>query len=455
MLLVYRAVLIPDTAAAVARWRALFLNHGEDPVFVMAQSFDDRDPRQFGMDAAVEFPPHKLTNDLQPLNPGLRMLDHSATLQAYSYDEAETVTDLSAQPYPLIRTAVPSWDNDARQGAGMVLHGSTPAAYQAWLERLVTAARAQPVEHEALVCVNAWNEWAEGAYLEPDLHFGAAYLNATARAVAGVAVARGRLLLVGHDAWPAGAQLLLLHLGRHLRQARGMDAAFLLLGDGPLAAEYRAVGPTTILAGPQDLPRHSQALCAQGFTRAIVNTSAAAGACAALVHAGIACTLLVHELPRLLQERGLVDVATQGVSAAEYVVFAAPYVRERFTEIVAVPPVRAVVLPQGIYRPVSVAPAAAVAMRAQLGLPDGAVLAIGMGYADLRKGFDLFLQVWRLAHAADPTIHLLWAGDIDPQMHAYLGAEMAAAATGTFHYIPRRPDAADLLASANVFLGIM
>ena len=40
------------------------------------------------------------------------------------------------------------------------------------------------------------------------------------------------------------------------------------------------------------------------------------------------------------------------------------------------------------------------ALRDALGVPSDALLAMGLGYADLRKGFDLFLQVWRLAHAA-------------------------------------------------------
>ncbi len=80
-------------------------------------------------------------------------------------------------------------------------------------------------------------------------------------------------------------------------------------------------------------------------------------------------------------------------------------------------------------------------------------MAIGLGYADLRKGFDLFLQAWRLAQAADASIHMLWVGDLDPVISAYLGAEMAAAAaTGTFHHLPFQSDGADWLAAADVHL---
>ena len=76
-----------------------------------------------------------------------------------------------------------------------------------------------------------------------------------------------------------------------------------------------------------------------------------------------------------------------------------------------------------------------------------------MGYADLRKGFDLFLQAWRTAHATGKAMHFAWAGGIDPATQTYLGTEIASAeATGTFRYLGHRDDAADLLGAADVFL---
>ena len=451
VLMVYRAGLIP--AGAVARWRRLFAAAGEDPLFIMAQSFDDRDPRRFGMDAAVEFPPHKLTSTVKTINASLHMLDPAATGQVFAYDDLAAATDLTPQPFPLIRTAIPGWDNDPRrQGAGMAVHGATPAAYEAWLNRLIDAAREQPVCGEAIVCINAWNEWGEGAYLEPDVHFGAAFLNATGRAVTGRGGAGlNRLLLVGHDAFPAGAQLLLLNLARTLRAERGAEIAFLLLGEGALLPAYRAAGPTTVLADPKDLPDLARAFAAQGFTGALVNTSAASPAVPALAAAGLAVTLLVHEMPRLLRERNLIAPVCEAVEHARTVVFSAAHVRDRFTELSPIPPARCTILPQGLYRPVD--PAARDERRARLRLPPGAILAVGIGYADLRKGFDLFLQVWRLTGAKDPAVHMLWVGDIDPTVRTYLGAEMAIAeAAGTFHHEPFTSDGTDWLAAADIHL---
>src|SRR5205085_2838027 len=116
-----------------------------------------------GLDGAFEFPPHKLVQRQTPINASLHILDPHFSGQVYDY--ATLVDDSLAEPmpdYPLIKTAVPSWDNDARrQGAGIVLYGATPARYEHWLGRLAEIAATNPFRSEPLLLVNAWNEWAE------------------------------------------------------------------------------------------------------------------------------------------------------------------------------------------------------------------------------------------------------------------------------------------------------
>ena len=459
VLMIYRPRLIPDTAATLARWRARFRDaFAEDPVFIMAQSFGDTDPRAFGMDAAVEFPPHKLTERLDLVQDELEILDPAFSAEVFDYAALARMSAAEpAPPYPLIKTACPGWDNDPRrQGAGLVLHGATPALYQAWLSDLIRNARINPVLGEPLVCINAWNEWAEGAYLEPDVHWGGAFLNATGRAAAGLLPpeARTRLLLVGHDAFPAGAQTLLLHIGRTLCRVHGVDVRFLLLAGGAMEADYAAVAPVEIALDATHLTELAAAARAAGCSAALVNTAASAGACATLARQGIASVLLVHELPRLIREKGLQAGLREGVAAARRVVFAAAFVREHCDALVALDPAKTEILPQGLYAAAAPDPAARAAIRAELRVPPDGVLAVGVGYADLRKGFDLFLQTWRAAtSAAAVPVHFAWAGGMDPVMHTYLGAEVAAAeATGRFRYLGRRQDAAALLAAADAFL---
>ena len=312
LLMLYRARLVPEPEATFPRWRALFLERfGENPLIVMAQSFGDRDPRPLGLDGAVEFPPHKLGETLAEMP--VELLDPDFSGKVHAYDDAAELSCVEPAPgYPLIKTIVPSWDNDARrQGSGLVLHGATPARYQGWLSHLVENARANRFHGEPIVCINAWNEWAEGAYLEPDLRYGAAFLNATGRAVAGVErrLQRGAILLVGHDAFLAGSQHLLLHLGRQLRDAHGMEVQFVLMGGGRLLKQYENVAPTVLACDPGALAHHAAAAFARGARGAVVNSAASAHACTILRAAGIVPVLLAHELPGLLRTRGLVEGA--------------------------------------------------------------------------------------------------------------------------------------------------
>ena len=135
-------------------------------------------PADWGFDAAVEFPPHQ--GGVCPMDIA-GIVSREFAGQLFDYDRTAQHYMTRVLPgYRLFRTVMPGWDNTARrQNDPVIFAGSTPGAYQAWLECLIRQTREQQFGDEQLVFVNAWNEWAESAYLEPDLGWGHAYLEAT------------------------------------------------------------------------------------------------------------------------------------------------------------------------------------------------------------------------------------------------------------------------------------
>jgi glycosyltransferase involved in cell wall biosynthesis len=185
LFVIYNPIHIPEPKVTIARWRQLLKSqHGLDPIIFMAQTFGAQDPEPFGLDGAIEFPPHKLSDNL-PGRPTPDAYSPDFTGRVIDYDEfCDASLNEAEKSFPLIKTVVPSWDNDSRRpNRGLSLENISPRKYQQWLQVLIERAIAKPVFGKPVVAINAWNEWAEGAYLEPDVHFGAAYLNATARAV--------------------------------------------------------------------------------------------------------------------------------------------------------------------------------------------------------------------------------------------------------------------------------
>ncbi len=187
LLLVYRAAVLPEPRATTETWRDVARRRGVGEIHLAAvQSFGLGDPTPLGFDSAVEFPPHvELPAPIAARVPGL---DPRFRGHVYDYEEVSRLA-LAKPPPPYLRFrgVMTSWDNTARRGLrAHVFHGASPRAYEDWLRAAVEKTRAMPPE-ERIVFVNAWNEWAEGAHLEPDQRNGHALLEATARAL-GVAV---------------------------------------------------------------------------------------------------------------------------------------------------------------------------------------------------------------------------------------------------------------------------
>ncbi len=140
----------------------------------------------WGADALVEFPPHgvaKRTGYLAPkgyLNPNFRgtIHDAAAMIENRSYlEEYESET--------VFRGVMTSFDNTSRKGmtGAAVYYGLEPPLYKRWLMDVMLESKKQHRAEEDFVFINAWNEWAEGAHLEPDMNYGYAYLQATMEAL--------------------------------------------------------------------------------------------------------------------------------------------------------------------------------------------------------------------------------------------------------------------------------
>lgn len=74
----------------------------------------------------------------------------------------------------------PGYDDTPRRGKrGSVIIGSTPNKFKDYMIRILTMAENSKSE---IVFINAWNEWGEGMYLEPDKEWGKSYLTALCEA---------------------------------------------------------------------------------------------------------------------------------------------------------------------------------------------------------------------------------------------------------------------------------
>lgn len=177
MLIVYRPAVMADMESTSLRWRAWCRENGIGEIHVSyVQSFERPSPSEVGADSAIEFPPNAFNassvSDCQIL------INPSYNGSILDWRDIANRKDPKEQ-YPLIPCINPSWDNEARRpGRGRTFLHSSPQAYRDWLVSAATTSLCDAHNHQ-LLFINAWNEWAEGAVLEPSAYYGYAWLEAT------------------------------------------------------------------------------------------------------------------------------------------------------------------------------------------------------------------------------------------------------------------------------------
>lgn len=188
LLIVYRMDELPDPENTIAIWRKYCKETGLGDIYIVAAlSFNVKDPISYGFDAGVQFPPHNVFSVKVP-KISLKIYNKVFSGKVYSYtDMVAGELTLKSYKFPCYKCVFPSWDNEARKPRrGVSFKGSSPENYRFWLEKTISKTIKEHEEGslaEPLVFINAWNEWAEGAHLEPDRKYGYSYLNETINAL--------------------------------------------------------------------------------------------------------------------------------------------------------------------------------------------------------------------------------------------------------------------------------
>jgi lipopolysaccharide biosynthesis protein len=180
---IYRPAQIPDLGAVTVSWREAARRAGVGELLLLSVDVEKEfhglgeAKAAMGLDGSLGFPPHNARWDWVPRPQIGADRAFSGNVLSYRALVDDAVRKLrSGVPDSYFPGVMVNFDNTARRQSNPdVWYGSNPYTFRRWLAAAATAvAHRRP--DERLVFVNAWNEWAEGAMLEPSARFGSTYL---------------------------------------------------------------------------------------------------------------------------------------------------------------------------------------------------------------------------------------------------------------------------------------
>jgi hypothetical protein len=285
-----------------------------------------------------------------------------------------------------------------------------------------------------------------------------------------------RVLFVSHEASRTGAPMMFLHFLRWLKANTEIDFEILLLAGGPLADEFAEVAPLThvealgtgarsyleaglVRAGLPRLgdrikiTRSRQAVeHLRGFDALYLNSTTSAMALRILPEIPPVVVSHVHELDAAFrywfpetERKAMLAHTTRYVSCAGVVA-------RNLIGGWRVPR-SAVATHHEFIVPPEPEPGAAARVRAELGIPETAMVVGGGGSVIWRKGPDLFLQVCATIRRIRPDldVHFVWVGGAtDEKVPTQFDAERMGIADRV-HWLGEIDRPADVFASYDIF----
>ena len=168
--------------------RNIAKNEGFDDLFIMLVKKEENleelvTSNKF--DAVVEFIPAGFTSGKDFIFKDEKLVNDNFRGAVFDVDDYVTNKKYFYKTnHKTFKGLFPMWDNTARKvESGAFIFQSTSKLYKTWLKDIINWTKENNKKDEQYIFINAWNEWAEGAHLEPDQKYGYAYLQATKEAL--------------------------------------------------------------------------------------------------------------------------------------------------------------------------------------------------------------------------------------------------------------------------------
>lgn len=184
LVLVYRPGVLPDAEKTFRRWKEWAEKNGIGKIRILVVRGCANSAESVmveGADGEVEFPPAYSALPMVLKNPreGAQIMHYPGYVNEIIAGKGYTEN----YPHPVYKTAMLGWDCTPRREAFHCWYGFSPEWYYRWLRYNIEHTRKHHAPEDRFIFINAWNEWAEGTYLEPDKMFGYTNLNTTSRAL--------------------------------------------------------------------------------------------------------------------------------------------------------------------------------------------------------------------------------------------------------------------------------
>lgn len=173
VLFIYKPSEIPRYEEMIDCWNNYLIDKGDCPVYIVEYiSSKNKALHSTKSDAVTEFEPlytcYFDLGKLDLLKRFIAKITHHIDYQEYDVLWEKIISrKRTYDGKPIIRGCFVGWDNSPRkERRSMIVRGSTADKFKQNLSRLINNGRADASSE--YVVINAWNEWSEGAYLEPD-----------------------------------------------------------------------------------------------------------------------------------------------------------------------------------------------------------------------------------------------------------------------------------------------